>query len=359
VLRKPFIPDEEELFMNSRIEVFVSYVHEDTALLQALQKHLLLLVKQGLIDDWYDQDINAGAEWELEVRKHLDMASIILLLVSPDFIASDICSSTEIRRAIERHEHGKAFVIPIILRPVEWRGTAFGRLQALPTGGKPITTWSNRDLAFLDVVQGIRRVAETLTTRSSDILSTSTKSPTTTTSPISSASSKEIENIGGSSHGNKRLVDLENIVRDSYSFIRGYESILGLSDDPREKWQAQQSIDNQANVIKDFLGEYMELANQLGVSVPIDIIQISASLGGNGGAVPKKDYFAIRNALTNFSVRELRLLGLDLGIDIDMFPGEDMESKVLALLDYLKQRSRMDELVAYLQHKRPSLKFVS
>jgi len=155
------------------------------------------------------------------------------------------------------------------------------------------------------------------------------------------------------------LKDLENTIRDSYSFIRGYESILRLSDDSREKLQAHQSIDRQANVIKDFLGEYMELANQLGVIVPIDIIQISASLGGNGGAVPKKNYFAIRNTLSNFSDWELRLLGLDLGIDIDMFPGEDMEAKVLDLLDYFKQSSRMDELVAYLQYKRPSLKFVS
>jgi hypothetical protein len=357
VLYKPFTSDEEELFMNGSIMVFVSYAHEDKALLQALEKHLLLLRDQSLIYDWYEQDINAGIE--LEARRRLDMASIILLLVSPAFIASDYCYRTEMRRAMERHQRGTAFVIPIILRPVEWRGTVLGGLQALPTGGKPITTWSDRDLAFLDVVQGIRRVAEIITTRSLDIPPISTESPATSAPSLSSAFTRERENVAESSNGNKRLKDLENTIRDSYSFIRGYESILRLSDDPREKLQAHQSIDRQANVIKDFLGEYMELANQLGVIVPIDIIQISASLGGNGGAVPKKDYFAIRNTLSNFSDWELRLLCLDLGIDIDMFPGEDLEAKVLDLLDYFKQSSRMDELVAYLQHKRPSLKFVS
>lgn len=345
--------------MNSRIEVFVSYAHEDKALLQALEKHLFLLKEQGLIDDWYEQDINAGTELEWEVRRPLDMASIILPLISPEFLASDHCYSSEMRRAIDRHQRGRAFVIPIILRPVEWRGTMYGGLQALPTGGKPITTWSDRDLAFLDVVQGIRRVAKIVATRSSDSSPISIKSQTTSAPSPLPAAPRERENVDESSNGNKRLKDLENTIRDSYSFIRGYESFFRLSDDPREKWQARQSIDSQANVIKDFLGEYMELANQLGVIVPIDIIQISASLGGNGGAVPKKDYFAIRNALSNFSDWELRLLGLDLGIDIDMFPGEDTESKVLELLDYLRQHSRMDELVAYLQHKRPSLKFVS
>jgi hypothetical protein len=345
--------------MNSRIEVFVSYAHEDKALLQALEKHLLLLKKQGLIDDWYDQDINAGTESEWEARRHLERANIILLLVSPDFLASDHCYSTEIRRVMDRHKRGRAFAIPIILRPVEWRGTVFGGLQALPTGGKPIITWSDRDLAILDVVQGIRRAARIVTTWSLDISPISIKPQMTTAPDLSPAPPRERENVVESSNGNKRLKDLENTIRDSYSFIRGYESILRLSDDPREKLQARQSIDRQANVIKDFLGEYMELANQLGVIVPIDIIQISASLGGNGGAVPKKDFFVIRNALSNFSDWELRLLGLDLGIDIDMFPGEDMEAKVLELIDYFKQSSRMDELVAYLQHKRPSLKFVS
>ena len=35
--------------------------------------------------------------------------------------------------------------------------------KALPKDGKPITTWANRDEAFLDVARGIRRVVEELT----------------------------------------------------------------------------------------------------------------------------------------------------------------------------------------------------
>ncbi len=39
----------------------------------------------------------------------------------------------------------------------------FGKLKARPRDGKPVTTWSNRDEAFLDVAKGIRRVVEELT----------------------------------------------------------------------------------------------------------------------------------------------------------------------------------------------------
>ncbi len=63
---------------------------------------------------------------------------------------------------MERHEKGEARVIPIILRPCLWHDAPFGKLNALPKDGKPVTSWPNRDEAFLDVAKGIRRVVEGL-----------------------------------------------------------------------------------------------------------------------------------------------------------------------------------------------------
>jgi hypothetical protein len=63
---------------------------------------------------------------------------------------------------MERHESGEARVIPIILKPVDWREAQFSKLQALPKNAKPITTWENRDEAFLNVAQSIRRVVQEL-----------------------------------------------------------------------------------------------------------------------------------------------------------------------------------------------------
>src|SRR5262245_45848223 len=118
--------------MRSGIEVFVSYAHQDKALLEKLEKHLLLLKRQGFIDYWYDRDISAGTEWAQEIDKHLNTAQIILLLVSPDFLASDYCYGIEMERAVAQHERGKALVIPVIPRPVDWQDSLFGKLQALP-----------------------------------------------------------------------------------------------------------------------------------------------------------------------------------------------------------------------------------
>jgi len=41
--------------------------------------------------------------------------------------------------------------------------THFGKLQALPVGGKPITLWQNNDEAFLNVAKGIQKVVDKLT----------------------------------------------------------------------------------------------------------------------------------------------------------------------------------------------------
>jgi len=118
------------------------------------------LQRLGLITLWSDIDIDGGAEWKKEIEKHLDTAHIILLLVSPDFMKSEYCYSIEMKRAMERNELKEAQVIPIILRPVYWQGAPFGKLQALPTNGKPVRIWQNQEKAFFDVAEGIRKAVE-------------------------------------------------------------------------------------------------------------------------------------------------------------------------------------------------------
>lgn len=149
------------------VEIFCCYAHQDEALLNKLKTHLTPLQREGLIDVWHDRNISAGTEWKKEISKHLNTAHIILLLVSPDFIASDYCYSVEMKRAIERHEQEEARVIPIILQHVYWQIAPLNKLQALPTDAHPIVskTWHNRNEAFLNVVKGIRKVAEELSAR--------------------------------------------------------------------------------------------------------------------------------------------------------------------------------------------------
>lgn len=146
------------------IEIFYSYAQRDNALRNELEKHLGTLKRLRLIKNWHDQNIQAGTDWMHAVNMHLNTATIILLLISSDFMASDYCYSIEMQQALERHKQGKAQVIPIILRSVDLEGTPIASLRALPSGGKPIINWSNRDTAFTDVAKGIRKVIQELKT---------------------------------------------------------------------------------------------------------------------------------------------------------------------------------------------------
>lgn len=152
----PMTPDAD-----APLEVFISYSHKDDDLREELDIHLSNLKRQGKIAAWHDRGIGAGEEWKSQIDSKLESAQMILLLVSPDFIASDYCYDIEMQRAIARHDEGTAQVIPIILRPCDWSDSPFSKLQGLPKNAKPVTQWTNRDEAFVDVVKGIRRAVET------------------------------------------------------------------------------------------------------------------------------------------------------------------------------------------------------
>lgn len=135
---------------------FISYSHADDALRAEFDKHLSLLRRQGLLELWSDHRIPAGGDFEKHISAELESADVIVLLISPDFMASDYCFGIEMKRAMERHQQGAAILVPVILRPVDWHSAPFGALKALPRDGKPVVKWQTLDDAFLDIVQALR-----------------------------------------------------------------------------------------------------------------------------------------------------------------------------------------------------------
>jgi Flp pilus assembly protein TadD len=141
------------------VRLFYSYAHEDAPHREELEKHLASLQREGLISGWSDEELLPGADWRGEIVAALETADIVLLLVSADFISSDFIWNVEMQRALERHAEGSAIIIPVIVRPTDWKET-LGFLQAVPTSGRPVTEWDNRDAAWVDVVSGIRRLVQ-------------------------------------------------------------------------------------------------------------------------------------------------------------------------------------------------------
>src|SRR5215813_9305875 len=102
-------------------EVFISYEKRDEPYRKQLETHLSALRREGRISLWHDEQIEPGANKDSTVNAHLERASVILLLVSSDFIASDYCYSVEAELALRRHQAGLVQVIPIVVRPCDWK----------------------------------------------------------------------------------------------------------------------------------------------------------------------------------------------------------------------------------------------
>lgn len=142
------------------VEIFYSYAHEDEKYRDELENHLKILLRKGIIAGWKDREISAGREWDQQIDERLNRASVILLLVSSDFLASDYCNDVEVKRALARHDAKEARVIPIILRACDWENTEFARLQVVPKDGLPVSKWPDKDSAFLSVEQEILKVVK-------------------------------------------------------------------------------------------------------------------------------------------------------------------------------------------------------
>jgi hypothetical protein len=139
------------------VHIFYSSASEDQPFLDELEKRLKPL-KQ--ITTWSEREIQPGAHREREIDAHLNNSDIILLLVSPSFLASDRCSLIQ-QRAIALREAKNTVVIPIILHPTPfWEQTQIGALQPLPANGKPISEWRSRPQAFAYVATEIYEVVQ-------------------------------------------------------------------------------------------------------------------------------------------------------------------------------------------------------
>ncbi|WP_201796320.1 toll/interleukin-1 receptor domain-containing protein [Escherichia coli] len=140
------------------LKVFISYSHRDETYKETLDEHLSLLKRNEIIDTWNDRRLIAGQKWEDEISESLSESDVIIFLVSSSFISSDYCYGIEMKKALELHKSGNSIVVPLIIRPCDWTSAEFGSIQGLPKDAIPVSKWENEDDAWLNAVNGIKRL---------------------------------------------------------------------------------------------------------------------------------------------------------------------------------------------------------
>ncbi len=136
----------------AKASVFLSYSHRDPRRFEECRLHLTTLERNGMAEIWHDNRINEGDDWEAAIDERLANADIVLLLISPAFIASDFCFKKEMPAALAQRP--KTTVIPVVVESCEMEGLPFHKLQ-MARQGKPIDS-RNRNKAWTEVVRAVR-----------------------------------------------------------------------------------------------------------------------------------------------------------------------------------------------------------
>lgn len=141
------------------VTIRLLYVHasEDEPLRQALEAHLSSLEHEGRIHGWHAGLLPAGSIVSEHLADEVARADVVVLLLSAGFLASKPCQALLDQVQRERAAR-RVQVVSVLARPVDWRCTEFEDTHVLPGNGRAVTSWPNQDEAWLDVVQGLRRL---------------------------------------------------------------------------------------------------------------------------------------------------------------------------------------------------------
>ncbi len=128
--------------MTTKPQVFISYSQKDRPYLDRIRSHLRSFELNTDIKIWDDQKLTAGDRWEEKIHGAIETATVAILLISPDFLASAYINKIELPKLLEKAERNELRILPIIVRPAPWVHTPLAYYQVLPRDGQSLSELS-------------------------------------------------------------------------------------------------------------------------------------------------------------------------------------------------------------------------
>jgi len=122
----------------SRGQVFISYSHRDARWLQLLNIHLKPLIRNGSLAAWSDKDIEAGKAWLDQIWAAMASARAAILIVTPNFLASDFIMNEELPFLLERARRDGMKIFWIAVSASLYQETELAKLQSVNNPARPL-----------------------------------------------------------------------------------------------------------------------------------------------------------------------------------------------------------------------------
>lgn len=127
--------------------IFISYAHEDSNWLNILKTHLAGLRNIiGGIDYWDDERIRTGDNWKEEIENALKSANAAILIISPDFLASDFILNNELPPILKKANDKGTHVFPIIARHSLFNLSNLSDFQSVNPPDRPLNACHEADI---------------------------------------------------------------------------------------------------------------------------------------------------------------------------------------------------------------------
>ena len=106
-----------------RDQVFISYSHKDNKWREDLDTHLKPYLRGNSIVSWSDQQIAPDSKWFREIQSALANSNVAVLLVTPDFLASDFIHEHELGPLLKEAEQRGVKILWVPVRESAYKQT--------------------------------------------------------------------------------------------------------------------------------------------------------------------------------------------------------------------------------------------